>query len=80
VKPIAILRHVSPEQVDRRFRVSRDPLEKIRWQVIWLLIRPGSRGRLNAVSKLVGLSPAWAAEILKRWNAHGREGLLDGRG
>jgi transposase len=61
------------------YRSCRDPHEKTRWHVIWLLTRPGPKRSAHAVSKLVGVSSAWAAEILKRWNAHGPDGLLDGR-
>jgi transposase len=79
VKPIPIVEHFTPAQIDREFRTCTDSREKTRWHVIWLLTRPGPRQSAHAVSKLVGLSPAWAAEILKRWNAHGPDGLRDGR-
>jgi transposase len=78
VKPISVVPHLRPGKIDHRYRSCRDPHEKTRWHVIWLLTRPGPPSA-HAVSKLVGLSPAWAAEILERWNAHGPEGLLDGR-
>jgi transposase len=79
VKPIAVVLHLRPSQISHRYRSCRDPHEKTRWHVIWLLTRPGQKRSAHAVSKLVGVSPAWAAEILKRWNAHGPDGLLDGR-
>jgi transposase len=79
VKPISVVPHLRPGKIDHRYRSCRDPHEKTRWHVIWLLTRPGPPRSAHSVSKLVGLSPAWAAEILKRWNAHGPEGLLDGR-
>ena len=79
MKPIAIVRHLTPNQINRRFRACRDARDKTHWHVIWLMTRPGPPRSAHAVSKIVGLSPAWAAEILKRWNAHGPAGLLDGR-
>jgi transposase len=79
VKRIAVVPHLRPSKIDYRYRSCRDAHEKTRWHVIWLLTRPGSARSAHAVSKLVGMSSAWAAEILKRWNAHGPDGLLDGR-
>jgi transposase len=79
VKPIPIVLHLRPSKINYRYRSCRDPHEKTRWHVIWLLTRPGPARSAHAVSKLVGLSSAWAAEILKRWNANGPDGLLDGR-
>jgi len=79
VKPIPVVLHLRPSLVNHRYRACRDPHEKTRWHVIWLLTRPGPKRSAHAVSKLVGISPAWAAEILKRWNASGPDGLRDGR-
>jgi len=79
VNPIPVVPHLRPRKIHHRYRSCRDPHEKTRWHVIWLLTRPGPKRSAHAVSKLVGVSSAWAAEILKRWNAHGPDGLLDGR-
>lgn len=79
MKPIAIVPHLSHNKIDQLFRSCGDPQEKTRWHVIWLMTRPNQSTSAHAVSHLVGLSPAWAAEIVKRWNAHGPEGLRDGR-
>jgi transposase len=79
VKPIPVVAHLSFKQIDHGYRSCNNPVEKTHWQVIWLLSQPGERRSAHAVSKLVGLSPAWAAEILKRWNADGPAGLRDGR-
>jgi len=79
VKPIPVVPHLRPGRINHRYRSCRDPREKTRWHVIWLLTRPGPARSAHAASKLVGVSSAWAAEILKRWNAHGPDGLLDGR-
>ena len=79
MKPIPIVHHLSFEKIDYLYRRCRDAKEKSRWHVIWLLTQPGQPKSAHAVSKLVGLSSTWAAEILKRWNAHGPDGLRDGR-
>jgi transposase len=79
VKPLTVTRHLTPNQIDKQFRRCRDARQKTRWQVIWLLTRPGVKRSAHAVAPLVGLSPAWAAEMVKRWNDHGPDGLVDGR-
>jgi len=79
MKPISVVPHLRPGKVDYRYRSCRDPHEKTRWHLIWLMTRPGEPRSAHAASQLVGISSAWAAEIVKRWNAHGPDGLLDGR-
>ena len=79
LKPLAVTLHLTPNQIDKQFRRCRDLREKTHWQVIWLLTRPGTRRSANSVSSVVGLSPAWAAEMVKRWNQHGPDGLVDHR-
>jgi transposase len=79
LKRLIVLPHLTPSQINNRFRRCRDAREKTHWHVIWLLTQPGSRRSAYSVSKLVGLSPAWAAEMVKRWNKHGPDGLVDGR-
>ena len=79
MKPIQIVPHLRASKVNHRYRACRDPREKIRWQVIWLMTRPNQSRSAHAVSHLVGLSPEWTVEIVKRWNAHGPDGLRDGR-
>jgi transposase len=79
VKPLVVERHLSPAQIERRFRECINRHEKVHWHVIDLLTRPGTKLSANSAAPLVGLSPAWAAEMVKRWNRHGADGLKDGR-
>jgi transposase len=79
VKPLIVEHHLKPEQIEQRFRQCCNLREKTHWHVIYLLTRPGMRLTAHAAAKLVGLSPAWAAEMVKRWNRHGPDGLVDGR-
>ena len=79
MKPIPIVPHLRSSKINHRFRSCRDPQEKTRWHVIWLMTRPNQFRSAHAVSHLVGLTPAWAAAIVKRWNTHGPDGLRDGR-
>ena len=79
MKALIVQLHLTPNQIDKQYRRCRHVREKAHWQVIWLLTRPGTKRSAHSVSKLVGLSPAWAAEMVKRWNEHGPDGLIDHR-
>jgi transposase len=79
VKPIVVEPHLTPKQIDKQYRRCRNVREKTHWHVIWLMTRPGSTHSAHSASKLVGLTPAWAAEMVKRWNRLGPAGLRDGR-
>jgi transposase len=79
VKPLVVEHHLKPEQIEQRFRQCDNVREKTHWQVIYLLTQPGTKLTAHSAAKIVGLSPAWAAEMVKRWNQHGIDGLVDGR-
>lgn len=79
MKPLVVERHLTPKQIDRRFHECGNAAEKTRWHVIWLLTRPDTTLTAHSAARLVGLSPAWAAEMVKRWNRLGPDGLVDGR-
>src|SRR4051794_15747555 len=71
--------HLPPEEIARRYRSGRSGVEKTHWQVLWLLTRPDQPLSPAQAAQLVGLSAVWARELLKRWNAQGRDGLVDRR-
>ena len=76
---LPVIPHLTPEEIDRRYRSCSDAVEKSRWHVLWLVTRPGQPVSATKAAKLVGYTPAWGRAILKRYNAHGPEGLADGR-
>jgi transposase len=47
--------------------------------VLWLVTRPDRPLWATKATELVGFTPAWGRAILKRYNAHGPEGLTDRR-
>ena len=75
--PVAL--HLTPEEIDQRYRSCSDAAEKSRWHVLWLVTRPDRPMSATAAARLVGFTPAWGRAILKRYNAHGAEGLSDRR-
>jgi transposase len=64
------------EELGRRYRACRDPVERGHLQLVWLL-RQGRSGR--EVARAIGDSERWASEIVRRCNAGGPEGLGDRR-
>jgi transposase len=79
MKRLPVLAHLPSQEVGRRYRLCTDPKEKTRWQLIWLLLRPGGPLCCEQAAPLVGLSDVYARAVLKRWNAHGPDGLADRR-
>jgi transposase len=79
MKRLPLVAHLSVEEVGRRYRTCPDPKEKTRWHLIWLLSRPHPLLSCEQVAPLVGLSDVYARAVLKRWNGHGPEGLIDRR-
>lgn len=79
MRRLPVIAHLPAAEVGRRYRNCPDPKEKTRWHLIWLLLRPGGPARSQRAAPLVGLSDVYARAVLRRWNAHGPDGLADGR-
>jgi hypothetical protein len=75
--PIAL--HLSPAEIARRYRAGRDGVEEAHWPILGRLTRSEPPPAPAAVAARVGLTPAWARAVLKRWNAEGPAGLADRR-
>jgi transposase len=68
--------HLSAEELGRCYRAARDRVGRGLLQVVWLL----AQGRDAAeVARVMGLSARWVAEIARRYNEAGSEGLGDRR-
>ena len=76
---LPVVEHLTPAEIDRRYRTCPDAAEKSRWHVLWLVTRPDRPVSATAAAKIVGYTPAWGRAILKRYNARGPDGLADGR-
>jgi transposase len=73
---LAVAGHLSTEELGRRYRAARDRVERGHLQVVWLLAQGRSRGE---VARVTGLSGVWVAEIVRRYDAAGPDGLGDRR-
>jgi transposase len=76
---LTITDHLPADEIARRYRACRHPVEKTRWHVLWLLTRPDRPRSADEAARLVGYSGNWARALVKRYNVHGPDGLADGR-
>jgi hypothetical protein len=76
MKRLPVVEHLSHDEIDQRYRSCSNAAEKTRWHVLWLVTRPDQPLSATKVAELVGFTPVWGRAILKRYNAHGPEGLI----
>lgn len=76
---IPVRPHLTPDEIARRYRTCPDAAAKTRWQILWLVTRPDRPMSAGKAAAAVGLTPSWGRTLLKRWNEHGPDGLVDGR-
>src|ERR671938_830384 len=73
---LGVAGHLSAAELGQRYRTARDRVERGHLQVVWLLAQ--GRGAAE-VARIMGLSGRWVAEIVRRYNEGGPEGLGDRR-
>ena len=67
---------LSVDELERRYRAAKEPLERRWWQILWLL----ARGQLaKDLAGSTGYSRSWIGQIAKRLNTEGAEGLRNRR-
>jgi transposase len=68
--------HLPVDELERRYRAARDPVERTHWQVVWLV----AGGRACAeVASVVGYSVDWVRKVIRRYNAGGPAAVRDRR-
>jgi len=75
-KRITIAAHLSKDELERRYRRAKDPIERSHYQIIWLL---ASGRRTEDVAAITGYSRSWIYELVWGYNRIGPETLGDGR-
>ena len=75
-RPVSLVPHLPPADLEHRYRQSRDPVERSHWHMIWL-VSQGHSGA--AVARLTGYSATWVLTIIQRYNERGPAGLADQR-
>jgi len=73
---LAVAGHPGAAEPGRRCRAARDRVERGHLQVVWLPVQGRSRGE---VARVVGLSGLRVAEVVRRYDAKGPDGLGDRR-
>lgn len=68
--------HFSSNELQARYRASRDPVESRRWHVLWLV---SEEMTLTDAAKAVGLNYDYAREIVRDYNREGAAGLRNRR-
>ncbi len=72
----AVAAHLSADELAARYRAARDPVERSRWQRIWLLV---SGRPLGDVAAVTGYSTRWIRTVVKAYNRQGPAALADPR-
>ena len=73
---VSLIPHLPAADLERRYRASRDPVERSHWHIVWLASQ-GHSG--TAVARLTGYSDTWVRTLLHRYNDQGPAGLVDRR-
>ncbi len=73
---LSLTPHLSLDELERRYRACRDPVERSHWQIVWLVAQ-GHSGA--AVARLVGYSATWVRTVIHRYNTAGPAGIVDRR-
>src|SRR3954465_14185697 len=71
-----LVAHLSPAELGQRYRAARSPIERSHLQIVWLLSR--ARGE-REVAQVTGYGRRWVAEVVRRYNEEGPDGLGDRR-
>jgi transposase len=75
-KKIKLESHLSPEELENRYRKAKDPVLRSHYQILWLI----SEGRTTTqVMEVTGYSRGWIQELARRYNQRGPEVLGDRR-
>lgn len=76
MKKIALSDHLTCEELGHHYRKAKDPVERSRWHVLWLIAQGYSRAE---IAKITSYTASWLTAIIKRYNAQGPAGVEDQR-
>lgn len=77
--PLRIKPHQNYQEITQKYKSCRNPIEKTRWHLIWLMANPDKPMMVVKAAKTVGFCQRWARTLVNRYNEKGAEGLLDQR-
>lgn len=73
---ISLEPHLTIEELEGRYRSTKDPVERSRWHFLWLLAR-GLTAKV--IASITGYSAYWIDRIARRFNQDGPDGVKDRR-
>jgi transposase len=68
--------YLTEHDLQERYRQARDPVERSRWQFLWLLARGLTA---TAIARVTGYSFYWIGQLARRYITAGPDGLRDQR-
>jgi transposase len=77
MRRIKLVEHLSVEELGQRYRRAREPVERTRWQMLWLLSQ-GQQAR--HVAAVTGYGAKWVGQVAQRYNAQGPTSVPKRRG
>lgn len=75
-KRLQLAEHLDMDELYRRYRKAKNPVERTHWQIVWLK----SQGKkTNEIARATGYSSVWVRQVIHRYNDEGPDGLIDRR-
>jgi transposase len=71
-KRITVLAHLSIEEIETRYRNTKDAVERSHWQIIWLLAQEKTT---SEIAEVTGYCPTWIRTLAHRYNDKGPAAL-----
>jgi len=78
-RSLVIAGHKPVQKIHEQYLNCSSPVEKMHWQIIWLLARQDNPLKSDEVSRVVGCSADWVRKLARRYNAKGADGIKDRR-
>src|SRR6478735_6935424 len=75
-KRIRLHPYLTEHDLHARYRQTHDPVERSRWQFLWLLARGLTA---TAIARVTGYSAYWVGQIARRYNRAGPDAVRDQR-
>lgn len=76
MKPLTLVSHLTAEELEAAYRQSNRPIERTRWQILWLK----AKGKSTAeIAEVTGYRHASITTIIRRYNHTGSAAVRDGR-
>jgi transposase len=75
-KYMTLARHLTIEELEKRYRKARDGVDRSQWQIIWLAAQGKHSGEIAAMT---GYRVGWIRALVRRYNADGPDRIGDQR-